>query len=83
MLLVGGNCQVSTTLYNAALNIPEITIVERHEHSRNVNYIEEGKDATVSYDTLDFKFKNETGNDIKLYTWCDDTNVYAKITTFK
>lgn len=77
--LGGGNCQVSTTLYNAALAVEGITIIERHEHSKNVPYIEDGKDATISYDTLDLKFKNETGNILKLYTWCDDINVYAKI----
>ena len=30
----GGNCQVSTTLYNSALAVPGIEIVERHEHNR-------------------------------------------------
>lgn len=77
--LGGGNCQVSTTLYNAALAVPGITIVERHEHGKSVDYIQDGKDATVSYNTLDLKFKNETGNDLKLYASCDDINVYAKI----
>ena len=76
----GGNCQVSTTLYNAALAVPGIEITERHEHNgRPVDYIEDGKDATVSYNTLDLKFLNNTGSSIKLYTWCDDVNVYAKI----
>lgn len=78
--LGGGNCQVSTTLYNVAIAVPGITIVERHPHKRSVDYIQSGKDATVSYNTLDLKFKNDTGNSIKLYTWCDDVNVYAKIT---
>ena len=78
--LGGGNCQVSTTLYNAALAIPGIEITERHEHNgRPVDYIEDGKDETVSYNTLDLKFVNNTGNEIKLYTWCDDINVCAKI----
>ena len=77
--LGGGNCQVSTTLYNACLQVDGITIVERHEHGRNVDYIEDGKDATVSYNTLDFSFKNETGSDIKLFASCDDVNVYASI----
>ena len=77
--LGGGNCQVSTTLYNACLQIPGITIIERHEHGRNVDYIEDGKDATVSYNTLDFSFQNNTGSDIKLFASCDDTNVYASI----
>lgn len=77
--LGGGNCQVSTTLYNSALAVPGITVTERHEHGKSVDYIQDGKDATVSYNTLDLKFKNETGNTLKLYTWCDDVNVYAKI----
>lgn len=79
--LGGGNCQVSTTLYNTALAVPGIEITERHEHNgRDVDYIEDGKDATVSYNTLDLKFVNNTGKDIKLYAWCDDVNVCAKIT---
>lgn len=32
--LGGGNCQVSTTLYNACLQVPGIAIVERNEHKR-------------------------------------------------
>ncbi len=77
--LGGGNCQVSTTLYNACLQAEGIIIVERHEHGRDVDYIEDGKDATVSYNTVDFKFRNDTENDIKLFTSCDDKNVYASI----
>lgn len=30
----GGKCQISSTLYNAVLNIPDIEIIERHPHSR-------------------------------------------------
>ena len=78
--LGGGNCQVSTTLYNAVLAVPGIDVTERHEHNgRPVDYIEDGKDATVSYNTLDLKFVNNTQNNIKLYAWCDDVNVWAKI----
>lgn len=48
--LGGGNCQVSSTLYNAVLAVPnELEVVERHAHSAPVPYIEEGKDAAVSY----------------------------------
>ena len=79
--LGGGNCQVSTTLYNAVLVVPGLDVTERHEHNgRSVDYIEDGKDATVSYNTLDLKFVNNTGKDVKLYAWCDDVNVCAKIT---
>lgn len=64
--LGGGNCQISSTLYNAVLAAPGLTVVERHEHSNNVPYVQKGKDAAVAYGSYDFKFKNETGNDIKL-----------------
>lgn len=48
--LGGGNCQVSSTLYNAVLAAPnELEVVERHPHSAPVPYIEEGKDAAISY----------------------------------
>ena len=47
--LGGGNCQVSSTLYNAVLKIPELNVTERHEHSNTVPYVSKGQDAAVSY----------------------------------
>ena len=64
--LGGGNCQVSTTLYNAVLKIPSLVVTERHEHSNKVPYIETGKDAAVAYGSYDLKFRNDTGFDIKI-----------------
>ena len=64
--LGGGNCQVSTTLYNAVLKVPNLDVTERHEHSNKVPYISQGKDAAVAYGSYDFKFKNNTGYDIKI-----------------
>lgn len=72
-------CQVSTTLYNAALAVPDIEITERHGHDKPVHYVEEGKDATVSYGSVDLKFTNNTGKDIKIYASSDDTIVTVKI----
>ena len=63
----GGKCQVSTTLYNAVLAIPSLRVTERHPHTRKVYYIEEGKDACISYGGADLKFKNENNFDIKIY----------------
>ena len=53
----GGVCQVSSTLYNAALDA-NLEIIERHTHGLPVTYVPEGKDATVSYGYLDFVFRN-------------------------
>lgn len=64
--LGGGNCQISTTLYNAVLQVPELQVTERHEHSNKVPYIKNGKDAAVAYGSCDFKFVNNTDNTIKI-----------------
>ena len=60
----GGVCQVSSTLFRAALNAG-LPIVERHAHAYRVHYYEEagykpGLDATVYAPTYDLKFKNDT-----------------------
>ena len=62
----GGNCQVSTTLYNAVLAVPSLVVTERHEHSNDVPYIQEGKDAAVAYGSYDLNFRNDSGNDVKI-----------------
>ncbi len=51
----GGVCQVSTTLYNAALKAG-LTVIEYHPHSLRVSYIAPSRDAMVS-----------TGSDLKLF----------------
>ena len=62
----GGNCQVSSTLYNAVLAVSNLTVIERHPHSNHVPYVPDGKDAAVAHGSYDFKFRNDTGNDIKI-----------------
>ena len=77
--LGGGNCQVSTTLYNAVLKVKGLEIIERHEHSGYVPYIEKGKDAAVAYGSYDFRFKNNTNKTIKIVMECQGKDVTAKI----
>ena len=55
--LGGGICQISSTLYNAAL-LANLEIVERRNHQFVTSYVEAGRDATVVYGSTDFKFKN-------------------------
>lgn len=75
----GGICQVSTTIYNAVLEVKELDIKERHEHSRDVVYIKDGKDAAVSYNTADLKFKNTLDYDIQLEAKVEDNKVKIKL----
>ena len=65
--MADGNCQISSTLYNAVLALPSLSVIERHEHSNEVYYVPLGKDAAVAYDSIDFKFKNDYDYDIKIY----------------
>ena len=77
--LGGGNCQVSTTLYNAVLEVDGLDVTERHKHSNSVPYIKKGKDAAVAYGSYDFKFVNNTSNKIKISASCDSDYVYIKL----
>ncbi len=53
----GGVCQVSTTLYNAVL-LADLQVTRRSHHSLPSHYVAAGRDATVSYHHIDFRFKN-------------------------
>lgn len=77
--LGGGNCQVSSTLYNAVSQIPDLEVLERHNHSAEVYYVPLGQDAAVAYGSVDFKFKNNSKNDIKIYASTDDKKVMVRI----
>ncbi len=64
----GGVCQVSTTLYNAVLNA-ELKVTERSPHSMVVAYVDVSRDAAISGDYKDLKFRNNT--DAPVYIWAD------------
>lgn len=53
----GGVCQVSTTLYNAAL-LSGLKITEYHPHTLAVGYVQPSRDAMVSGKAFDLKIKN-------------------------
>ncbi len=74
----GGVCQVSTTIYMAALNA-NLAITQHHNHSEAVMYAPDGNDATVVYGAKDFKFKNNTNNTLYVYVWATKDKVISKI----
>lgn len=61
----GGVCQLSSTLYNAAL-LANLEIVERYNHSKPLSYVPLGRDATVAFGSLDFRFANNTAKPIMI-----------------
>lgn len=61
----GGICQLSSTLYNAVL-YANLEITSRTNHRFLTSYVQAGRDATVSWGTIDFCFKNTRNYPIKI-----------------
>lgn len=74
----GGICQLSSTIYNAALKL-DFEIIERHDHSGDVHYIEKGKDAAVSYGYQDLQFKNTKSYSVKFRVSVGNGKVFVSI----
>jgi vancomycin resistance protein YoaR len=63
----GGVSQVSTTLFNAVF-FAGLDTVEHKPHSFYISRYPEGREATVSYPTVDQKFRNDSGHGILVKT---------------
>ncbi len=74
----GGVCQVSSALYSAVLNA-NLEIVKRYAHSLTVGYVPYGQDATVASGEIDFRFKNNTNEPVKIIASSDNVGVYITL----
>ena len=74
----GGVCQVSTTLYNAAVKA-DLEIIERSPHSRVSDYVPIGLDAAVNWPSQDLKFKNTSDYPIFIVAEFADQKLTFKI----
>ena len=74
----GGVCQVSTTIYNAAL-MSGLEIQEVHNHTYPSHYVSKGRDAAVSYGYTDFKFKNNFAHPIYIKNIVSNGSITSKI----
>lgn len=81
-MLGGGICQVSSTLYDAVV-YANLGIVERHNHAFLTSYVGAGKDATVVYGSLDFKFKNTRSHPITIKASANNGIATVEIYGFK
>lgn len=81
----GGVCQVSTTVFRAALDFG-FPITERKAHAYRVGYYEQdsppGIDATIFSPTTDFKFLNDTGHHILIQTKVDTKNLTMRVEVY-
>ncbi|MBQ3053463.1 MAG: VanW family protein [Clostridia bacterium] len=74
----GGICQLSSTLYSAAL-YGDMEIVKRRNHMYIVGYVPYGQDATVYEGELDFRFKNNTNEPLKITSVVSGSTVIVKL----
>lgn len=74
----GGVCQVSTTIYNAAL-FSYMNITERHNHSYTVGYVPLGQDAAVSDGGYNLSFINTRDNPVKVVAETTGTSITVSI----
>lgn len=78
----GGLCQVSTTMFRAAMSAG-LPIIERWGHAYRVSYYElnskPGVDATVIAPSKDFRFKNDTPGHILIQTINDPKKLHLVI----
>ena len=77
--LGGGICQISTTLFNAALKA-NLDITEVYNHQFVPSYVTAGYDATVVYGSKDFQFKNSRKYAIKII--CSVSGGVAKFSIY-
>ena len=77
----GGVCQVSSTLYNAAL-LADFAIVERSAHYQPPVYVPLGQDATVADGQIDLRIKNTRKHAVYIRSVADggklEVRVYGK-----
>lgn len=78
----GGVCQVSTTMYNAVLKAG-LEIVNRRGHSIQLSYVNGGLDATINTGTIDFVFRNNTAENVYIFSWVDGSEKKVRFEIYR
>lgn len=66
----GGVCQASTTIYGAVIRAG-LKVVERHQHTMTVGYVQPSQDAAVSDGDKNMRFKNNTESTLYIFAYVD------------
>ena len=81
----GGLCQLANMIHWLVLNSP-LTVTELHHHSdalfpddrRRVPF---GTGTSVAFNSVDYRFKNTTDQDVQLLVWCEDGDLCGELRT--
>lgn len=86
--LGGGLCNLANTIHRVVLESP-LTDTEVHMHSDALAPDKDGiripmsAGTSVNYNYEDYRFKNNTDQNIQLISWCDEDNLYCEIRSTK
>lgn len=79
----GGLCNLGNTIHRMVLHSP-LTVTEFHKHSDALSP-DEGEripfstGTSVSYNNIDYRFLNTTGQDVQIRVWCADNHLYGEL----
>ena len=78
----GGLCNLANTIHRLVLHSP-LEITECHYHSDALaldhHRIPMATGTSISYNYMDYRFKNTTPYIIQLCIWCDDEKLYGEL----
>jgi len=79
----GGLCNLSNTIHLLVLDSP-LKVTEFHKHSDALapdpgKRIPLSAGTSVSYNNLDFRFRNDTDQDFQLILWCEGEDLHAEL----
>ena len=79
----GGLCNLANTIHLLVLHSP-MTVTEFHNHSDALapdhgKRIPFSTGTSVSYNNVDYRFRNDTDQDVQLLLWCQDRKLYGEL----
>lgn len=82
----GGLCNLANAIHLLAMHSP-LTMTELHHHSDALAPDPDGKrtpysaGTSVNYNYLDLRFRNDTGQPVQLFAWCESDELHAELRT--
>lgn len=74
----GGICMTSSILHQA-VKTAGLKVIERHDHNLPTSYLPQGEDAAVVYGSEDYKFKNNTSDQLMIESRVTDNNLRISV----
>ena len=76
--LGGGICQANTMIYQSVTKA-DLQVDERKNHTIPSTYVDKGTDATVTWESPNFRFTNNTDYPVALHTYYKDRVVTCEV----